>query len=814
MATLDFGKVQLTWKGDWNNNTNYEVNDVVRWNNAAWICTQDHTQDGRHMKYRPAMYESYVNTEGNTVQNLTRRWYYSLGANGSDHYTFTGGDGARTGVQNTGSVNYVNEDDPELTLIRGRTYVFTNTVHGTHPLEIRESNGGDAYTDGVVGAGTAEITFTVPLDAPATLYYQCQNHAAMGNTMNIVDGNKDWVGMNYWDPFSSSFGDWQGKWEPNVDYKQNDLVEYKGNLYICRSEGKQVDTYWRDMNLMRPDKPKGMWEIVCHGDGGNQHSGGAFLANQAPVGWPYPHTNSHPFHRQRAWQFVTKDGTVWRMSSGSSNEGADAYHGESNNVAVPKEIGFRHEQWWNGPDAHGFKKNISGNGTSTHSYWTRRGINQYQKRKNQFSNYWTPDGQPPKCIQLIGAWRNTGYLFNDGSVYVVGRGDDGQIAQIDDYSDTSWPTRVRGSLDNVRIKKIDGTMGQETGTFTFMALSEDGRVFTWGYNGYGQIGNGSTTNCNDAHEIPQWCFADEEIIDICCTGDQYGSMYARTASDRIYSWGYNGYGQLAHDDTSNRHWPQLIDVNFGSDHNGIIKMQAAGGGSYNSFFVLDGNNQLWSCGRNNQGHLGHGDTSTRQVLTQVTAAPGNQCKDFWVSAYDDDYHHTWMRDNTDDSTYFCGNSAYSLGGINSTSNQSTPVQLPTTGAHKLTHVKDVRVTGDYSDARTAYWITDSGEAWVQGYNNYGGTGAGHGSNNWSIDGTTNFPYRTQMPGGSRVEQICPFGHSEGSSYTTPNGVWLTDRGQVLGAGYNGRSSWGNILGIGIWDWYNSIRTPTGPIRGK
>jgi hypothetical protein len=71
-----------------------------------------------------------------------------------------------------------------------------------------------------------------------------------------------------------------------------------------------------------------------------------------------------------------------------------------------------------------------------------------------------------------------------------------------------------------------------------------------------------------------------------------------------------------------------------------------------------------------------------------------------------------------------------------------------------------------------------------------------------------------LPGGSRVEQICPFGHSEGSNYTTPNGVWLTDRGQVLGAGYNGRSSWGNVLGIGVWNWYSSVQTPTGPIRGK
>ena len=62
--------------------------------------------------------------------------------------------------------------NPTLTLMRGQKYVFDNTVHNTgHPLEIRDGNGGSAYTDGVSGGGTATITFTVPMDAPLKLYY-------------------------------------------------------------------------------------------------------------------------------------------------------------------------------------------------------------------------------------------------------------------------------------------------------------------------------------------------------------------------------------------------------------------------------------------------------------------------------------------------------------------------------------------------------------------------------------------------------------------------------------------------------------------
>ena len=102
----------------------------------------------------------------------TIRW--SLSASGTADYVFTG-----PGF-------YASTNDPLLYLHRGTTYIFVNTVHDSHPLEIRVSNGGAAYASGVSGAGTATITFTVPMDAPSTLYYQCEVHSSMGNTINVV----------------------------------------------------------------------------------------------------------------------------------------------------------------------------------------------------------------------------------------------------------------------------------------------------------------------------------------------------------------------------------------------------------------------------------------------------------------------------------------------------------------------------------------------------------------------------------------------------------------------------------------------------
>lgn len=77
-------------------------------------------------------------------------------------------------------------DDPTLYLYRGHTYRFDNTTGSAHPFLIRVSNGGASYTTGVTGSSTGVTYFTVPMDAPSTLYYQCQFHSAMGNTINIV----------------------------------------------------------------------------------------------------------------------------------------------------------------------------------------------------------------------------------------------------------------------------------------------------------------------------------------------------------------------------------------------------------------------------------------------------------------------------------------------------------------------------------------------------------------------------------------------------------------------------------------------------
>ena len=72
-------------------------------------------------------------------------------------------------------------NDPTIYLARGQTYEFVNNSGGSHPFEIRVSDGGSAYNTGVTnnGASSGTIKFEVPFAAPNTLVYQCTNHSSM-----------------------------------------------------------------------------------------------------------------------------------------------------------------------------------------------------------------------------------------------------------------------------------------------------------------------------------------------------------------------------------------------------------------------------------------------------------------------------------------------------------------------------------------------------------------------------------------------------------------------------------------------------------
>lgn len=80
--------------------------------------------------------------------------------------------------------------NPILSMHRGNTYIFdqSDNSNATHPLLIATTADGSNYstgvtTEGVPGSTGAKTIFVVPMDAPETLYYKCNNHLGMGNSI-------------------------------------------------------------------------------------------------------------------------------------------------------------------------------------------------------------------------------------------------------------------------------------------------------------------------------------------------------------------------------------------------------------------------------------------------------------------------------------------------------------------------------------------------------------------------------------------------------------------------------------------------------
>ena len=154
-------------------------------------------------------------TGNNPIINLVR----------GGNYTFQVAQNTKESVNyrvtrtNVTSFNIDNEPNATIILTRGNTYTFNLFVQGDFPFWIKTAatiGTGDAYNSGVTrnGSITGVVTFTVPQDAPNTLYYSCQTQSLMHGTISVIDAQPG-NGPGFWiqtDPGTSG----QNPITPNV----------------------------------------------------------------------------------------------------------------------------------------------------------------------------------------------------------------------------------------------------------------------------------------------------------------------------------------------------------------------------------------------------------------------------------------------------------------------------------------------------------------------------------------------------------------------------------------------------------------------
>jgi len=89
------------------------------------------------------------------------------------------------------------------------------------------------------------------------------------------------------------------------------------------------------------------------------------------------------------------------------------------------------------------------------------------------------------------------------------------------------------------------------------ALTSSGRLFTWGRNGYGQLGDGTTIGKSTPTEITSRInlATGDKIIQVSLGGNHSAAL---TSSGRLFTWGRNDNGQLGDGTYSNKSTPTEI----------------------------------------------------------------------------------------------------------------------------------------------------------------------------------------------------------------------------------------------------------------
>ncbi|XP_067419213.1 RCC1 and BTB domain-containing protein 2 isoform X4 [Emydura macquarii macquarii] len=139
-------------------------------------------------------------------------------------------------------------------------------------------------------------------------------------------------------------------------------------------------------------------------------------------------------------------------------------------------------------------------------------------------------------------------LTSDGEVYAWGYNNSGQVGS-GSTANQPIPRRVTGCLQNKIAVNI------ACGQMCSMAVVENGEVYVWGYNGNGQLGLGSSGN------QPTPCrIAALQGIRVQRVACGYAHTLVLTDEGQLYAWGANSYGQLGTGNKSNQSYPAPVIV--------------------------------------------------------------------------------------------------------------------------------------------------------------------------------------------------------------------------------------------------------------
>lgn len=481
----------------------------------------------------------------------------------------------------------------------------------------------------------------------------------------------------------------------------------------------------------------------------------------------------------------------------------------------------------------------------------------------------TPDGQHPKCIQWVKTLNQSYWVFNNGEVYFSGYSVNGESG---DSSNTTknWPVRVYSastvgylgetlprSFIQTKIVKLDCPCvgSSSSSTTSVYALGNDGSVWVWGNNSYGQLGLGqqtpgtvdtTTTGGYAANQfapvrIPAQFFDYKKIVDIMSFGNEVTSVLALDEDGGLWGWGADYHGELGMGGSQGRDnrrpIPTKVPFDF-AKYGGVKKMSYIHYSTTDirTAFILTHDGSLFGAG------YFQNQTSPLLQLRDLNAAvtrwtryinTNANCKsieNFWVVGDARDWN-MYIRERDTGLTFAIGgNWTYTLG-QQANSNfwwNSGGIQGAFSlvkGPRNLVHVTNNSAqssTGASGSGSTVVLLEESGRAWGMGVNSRGSLSLGFNTavgesqmqnpeTGGGASGSTVPMFQPIKVPGARLTTMMGYG-TAASGTTDDLCLYITDDGQALYCGTDGTLQNGtpNLQGNPALRWWQTNIGAPGP----
>nr|XP_022328228.1 E3 ubiquitin-protein ligase HERC2-like isoform X2 [Crassostrea virginica] len=207
-----------------------------------------------------------------------------------------------------------------------------------------------------------------------------------------------------------------------------------------------------------------------------------------------------------------------------------------------------------------------------------------------------------RCVQIVGGSKSLFCVTQEGKVYACGEATNGRLGLGITTGTVSVPRQI-SSLSQYVIKKV----AVHSGGRHSLALTTDGKVFSWGEGDDGKLGHFSRWNCDKPRLIEH--LKSKRVRDIACGSSHSAAI---TSNGDLYTWGLGEYGRLGHGDNTTQLKPKQVKA---LSHEHVI--QVACGSRDAQTLALTNDGKVYSWGDGDFGKLGRGGSEGCNVPHEV-----------------------------------------------------------------------------------------------------------------------------------------------------------------------------------------------------